>query len=347
MSIAPIRRRGSPSAIAETAAYWVLRQEDSGLCESDEERFAAWLAEDLAHVEAYEDAIWALDVVAHHAGEAPIRALRETALTARGAPLQLRWLGAGAGALAASFAAFLIFLGQPFAPDTATQDSSGVSATADPNNATYRTQIGERLAVTLPDSSVVTLDTDSEVRVAYSAGERTLNLLRGQALFEVAHGRPRPFRVTAAGREILAVGTAFNVRIDGVDLRVALLEGTVKVRSSTSSAGGGEITMRAGETLQTSDAGTAIRAIDVGQMANWRSGELVFNDARLADAVAEINRYTLQPITVEGSTVGNYRISGVFRTNDPERFSRAMSEILPVEFVRHEDGALALRSRSN
>ncbi|WP_116091819.1 FecR family protein [Sphingomonas crusticola] len=346
MSIVSIRRTGSASATAETAAFWVLRQERAPLSELEEERFAAWLAEDLAHVEAYENAIWALDAAAHHAGEAPIRQMRDAALAARDARRPRRWLSAAGGALAASLAALWLFLGLPGAQRP--HNASSYIAASDPNNATYRTQIGERLTVTLPDQSLATIDTNSELRVAYSATERRLTLTRGQALFEVAHGRPTPFRVAAGGREIVAVGTVFNVRIKGSDVRVALLDGTVRVRPATDRSGetAAEVTMHAGETLQASATGrVAVQPADVGQVASWRGGDLVFNDAKLADAVAEINRYTRRPIRIESNAIIGLRISGVFRTNDPERFSQAITEVLPVDLVRHGDGVLSLRAR--
>ncbi len=60
----------------------------------------------------------------------------------------------------------------------------------------------------------------------------------------------------------------------------------------------------------------------MAQVVSWKGGGLMFNDTRLSDAVAEINRYTQRPIAIADSTVGNYRISGVFKSNDPEHFSR-------------------------
>lgn len=342
MSIAPIRRAGKASNVAACAASWVLSRENGPLSDKDEERFAAWLAEDPAHVDAYEDAIWALDAAAHYAGEAPILKMRDAALSARREPGPRRWWAAAGGALAASVAALWLFVLQPIDREAA------VTTAANPNSVTYRTQVGERLTVTLPDGSTATIDTASELRVAYSDVERRLDLVRGQALFEVAHDRPTPFRVSAAGREILATGTVFNVRIDGGDVRVALLDGAVRVRRAAGSAGAGaaEVRMRPGDTLRAAADGTvAVRAAEIGQMASWRGGELVFNDSRLADAVAELNRYAVHPIQIEGQGVAELRVSGVFRTNDPERFSLAVSEVLPVALNKRGDGKLILKAR--
>ena len=69
MKDSPLRRPGRPKAVSEAAAVWALRQEAAALSEAEERRFVAWLGEDSSHGTAYEDAIWALDAVARHAGE--------------------------------------------------------------------------------------------------------------------------------------------------------------------------------------------------------------------------------------------------------------------------------------
>lgn len=104
--------------------------------------------------------------------------------------------------------------------------------------------------------------------------------------------------------------------------------------------------MRAGDRLEARPDGlVSVRPADMNQVAAWRNGELVFNDTRLADAVAEFNRYTARAITIGDPAVGDYRISGVFRTNDPDRFSSAMSEILPVSVGPGANGAPVIRAR--
>jgi transmembrane sensor len=366
MSIASIRRPGSPPPVSEIAADWVLRQEAGALPEGEQDRFAAWLAEDPAHVEAYEDAIWALDAAARHAADARIREMREAALAARHDRPARRWLWSiGGGAIAASLAAFWVLVSQQ-APPAAAPVLTAAPITAEPNapasgmaaprpaatvyRAAYQTAVGERLVVTLPDGSVATLDTDSRLSVAYTDAERGIRLLRGQALFEVAHGRSQPFRVRAAGQEIVAVGTMFNVRLQGSRVEVALVEGVVKVRPVSAMAAdtAREVTMRAGDRLDAGPSGpVAVRGAEVARLVAWRGGELVFNDTRLADAVAEINRYTTRPIELRDPAIGVLRISGVFRTNDPERFSQAMSEVLPVEVGHRADGGPILRARGN
>lgn len=79
---------------------------------------------------------------------------------------------------------------------------------------TYGTQVGEQRSVQLADGSVVRLDTNSRIRVKLSGSERQIDLLEGQALFEVAHDTSRPFRVRADAMTVTALGTVFDVRLD-------------------------------------------------------------------------------------------------------------------------------------
>src|SRR5258708_24248903 len=77
----------------------------------------------------------------------------------------------------------------------------------------YATAIGERKPVTLTDGSKVLLNTDSRIQIDYSAEQRIVRLLQGEAFFEVAHNRARPFLVYAGANVVRAVGTAFSVHV--------------------------------------------------------------------------------------------------------------------------------------
>ncbi|HUE79649.1 MAG TPA: FecR domain-containing protein [Sphingomicrobium sp.] len=213
----------------------------------------------------------------------------------------------------------------------------------------YHTGIGERSAILLPDGSLATLDTDSELQVNYSRSERAVILAKGQALFEVAEGKPLPFQVYAGDQRITAIGTTFNVKLHGGQVRVSMVEGVVKVRPTKPPKDRGapvqELTLRAGESLVAGASLPAtVQSVDTSQVATWRGGMIVFEDEKLSEAIAEINRYTNKPIRLADASVGEYRVTGVFKTNDPARFARAMSEVFPVEVERRADGSAVLKA---
>ena len=96
----------------------------------------------------------------------------------------------------------------------------------------YRTDIGERRSITLADGSTVDLNARSKLRVEFSKNERRVELLDGQALFQVAKDKSRPFIVASGEAAVRAVGTQFDVYRKDSGTTVTVLEGRVAVYST-------------------------------------------------------------------------------------------------------------------
>jgi transmembrane sensor len=209
----------------------------------------------------------------------------------------------------------------------------------------YRTATGQRLMVTLSDGSRLTLDTDTRVRMAYTRTERRLVLERGQALFEVAKHQTRPFVVTAGAQAVTAHGTAFDVRLETSAVRVALLEGLVSVAGK--GARGKTVAMVPDDVLIASASGVSVRHMpgSAQRLASWSEGRLVFEDETLRQAVAEINRYSVQQIAIADPAAGRVRISGAFRTGDVQPFLDALELGFPVSVDRHPNGSITIASK--
>jgi transmembrane sensor len=105
---------------------------------------------------------------------------------------------------------------------------------------TFSTDIGERRSLTLADGSMVDLNARSQLRVEFSKTERRVELLNGQALFQVAKDKARPFIVHCGDATVRAVGTQFDVYRKDSGTTITVLEGRVAVYSSarTDQAGG-------------------------------------------------------------------------------------------------------------
>src|SRR5690606_34703571 len=101
----------------------------------------------------------------------------------------------------------------------------------------------------------------------------------------------------------------------------------------------------AGEVLEAPPAAAmVVKVADTNRAVSWRDGVVVFDDVPLAEAVAEMNRYTTAPVTLAEPEIGAFRVSGVFRTGDPERFAMAMAEVFPLEVDHGPSGAAELRT---
>jgi len=185
------------------------------------------------------------------------------------------------------------------------------------------TTVGEQRLVRLADGSRLRLDTDSKVIVRLSGGERHIELVRGQAFFDVAHDARRPFVVEAGATSVRAIGTRFDVRRDGDEVRATLVEGVVQVR-----AGGGPAptmwTLRPGQQITTDHAAPRTREVDVQAATGWTSGHVVFEGLPLSQAIAEVNRYSRRKVTLEDPAIGQVPVTGVFDSGDTDAFVSAV-----------------------
>jgi transmembrane sensor len=218
----------------------------------------------------------------------------------------------------------------------------------------YRTAVGEQRRITLDDGTVLTLNTGSRVAVQYRERRRSVVLLDGQALFEVAHDKTRPFVVTAGERTVTALGTAFDVRLSREKLEVVLIEGSVAVEPGTADVApqalaAERIVLIPGERLTVAAAEPqrpVVRKADVQRAVSWKQGQLIFRNDRLADAVEEVNRYSKRQIVLTDEALGALRISGIVNTGKTEVFVETMTSYYPVRIAEASDERVVLAPRS-
>jgi transmembrane sensor len=330
--------RREVTAFEEAAARWHDRLQQEPVPERLRVAFSRWMDKAAENRAAYEavDRVWQLARSSAH--DPRILELRhETALRlTRKASRQRPWMGWAAAATMLAFLGGGILLLE--------QRPSRMAGV-------YQTAVGERLSVTLEDGSLVTLNTDSVLRAAFDAHERRVVLERGQALFEVAKDTVHPFVVETAQRRFVAVGTTFDVRIDGERVQLTMLEGTVRVERSAP----GETASLSRVDAPTIAAGEQLTALGEGQdrimitepdrVTSWRRGQVIFENFRLADAVAEINRYSAVQIELENGSLGELRISGAFATGRPTVFVEAMTTYFPVDATVVDDVTVLLSPR--
>ena len=312
----------------EAAARWfALRRRKPDIIE--QQQFTEWLNADPANHHAYEQVKRSWDIAALASGDPTVVAMRNEALTVR--PPERRDHARLWGALATAALVLVAFTGISLTnPDLISRTSN---AATDRNHFVLRTGIGERATASLQDGSTVTLDTNSALEINFTRLRRDVRLITGQALFKVAHNTARPFVVAAAAREVVAVGTEFEVRLDGEKVRVALLQGRVRVQPihAQDSPADESAVMVPGEQLVASSEGIELRHANVQQLVSWRSGRIRFDDTRLADAVAEMNRYNHTPIQIVDPAIADTRISGSFRTGESWSFAEAIGEAFDLK----------------
>lgn len=302
------------------AAAWFARLRADDVTSADKVAFEDWLRSDFENRAAYErfERFWS--TTGNYAGE------RAVTQVVKGSPSHRRiWLWSAAASLA------LIAVGALLAPRW-----HGV-------NGVYETNVGGRETIKLEDGSSVALNTNTRLRVAYSAERRLLQLDRGQAYFKVAKDAQRPFEVSTRNAVVRALGTEFEVYRQGTQVFVTLVEGKVIVNETKEGAtsdgtGIGKI-LRPGELIALQPGhSTEVRPASIERSTAWLSGKLVFDDAPLEYAIAEANRYSKRKIALGNDELKDLRISGVFRAGEPDEFVYAISNYFNVHAQSRHDG---------
>lgn len=235
-----------------------------------------------------------------------------------------------------------------------------------PNDVLYATNIGESRMVQLADRSRVWMNSGSRLRVSFDHQQRRVDLLHGEAYFEVAKNASLPFVVSAGGRYVTALGTSFEVRHEPDRTAVMLVEGKVAVSASSDLSinvpvleqairakqaahspvtGNGPWILDPGERLTlNSGAPPVIDAPDSDAVLAWRDGKVVLNDTPILDAVAEMNRYDKMTIVVDDPGMAALTISGLYRAGDNEGFAKSIAKIYQLD-VESRDNQLRLRAK--
>lgn len=312
----------------DQAIAWLLRLRDAPTDSLLEQAFAEWLASDPAHPAAYRQAEqqWAwMEPFKQQAFPA-----RDAALRYRPATNKPRRRNGPIYAVAASL--LLAVSWGLFSP----QGWYGL-----PHS--YSVGKGQRQTIALSDGSSLELNTDTEVRVHFNHRQRHVDLVRGEAFFNVAHNADRPFSVHVGDVSIHDIGTAFDVYRQAEQVSVAVAEGVVEMEAQQ----GERRQLSAGQQLAYSCAGQFVAASqsDIAALTAWRQGQVVFRGKRLVEVLAEIARYHDVNIRLPDPKLAELRVNGSFRTEQLDNMLNAVASLLPVHVKRIGEREIVLEAR--
>lgn len=343
--------------INEEAAIWLSRI-DRGLSDAQRLELDGWLAQTPRHVDAFIELARAWDKLE---GLNALSGLIELPVASN------KDRGKRLGAAAVLIGGVLLGLamwsalgridldGRSLADGTTSLPENGISQLS--NGAVrYTTQPGEVRRVTLTDGTAVSLNTRSNLVVAYSKEQRTVDLQSGEATFDVTRDTERPFIVKAAGKTIKAVGTVFTVRAksnDSVSVivsegRVAVSEAVEKPENIDEPALMQNDTPRlleAGDRLELVSSQAFVRrlsASDIDDALAWRNGMIVFQEASLEEALREVSRYSSVRFELADVSLGEMKIAGVYQIKDLVGFVESLRINLGVEVRTLPDGTVLL-----
>ena len=323
-----INTQASDKAIRDQAVAWLLRLRDEPGNVASQQAFAEWLAVNPAHRLAYQQ------VEKHWAWMQPLQTesfrARDAALCYRPPKRRPLWRRMAVYATAAS-----VLLGVGLALFSS-QGWYGLPHT-------YSTGKGQRQTIVLSDGSTLELNTETEMQVRFNHFQRHVELVRGEAFFNVVHNSERPFQVHVDKLNILDIGTAFNVYKQAEQVNIAVQEGMVDIQTGNASK-----QLSAGQQVSYTDAEgfMPVASADMDVATAWRQGQLLFRGRRLIEVLAEIGRYHAAQIRLTDPKLANLRVNGSFPTAQLETMLNAVVTLLPVKVKRISQQEIVLEAVS-
>ena len=318
------RNGGEPDALLDEAASWLLRLREAEGDLRVREDFSAWLSRSSEHRAAWERVRegWHLlgegkPVYEHvwrsRSSHAPSTGVGRRVRVKPGHPSRAArrrrpWV---ATISAVGLAACLIVIAVP--PLLLRLEADHLTTTA------------QSRLVTLEDGTTVYLAAGSAIKTDFSAGQRQVRLLAGEAFFDVTHNPARPFVVDASGVKVEVTGTAFDVRLSSKATQVELARGSVGV-SFEAARKASPAVLTPGQMLVVDRKSGAMTRSDIApeDIGAWREGRLFVSDVTIGAVVEQIQRYHAAWIAVPDITLAQQTVTGLYDLRDPDRALRAL-----------------------
>jgi transmembrane sensor len=215
----------------------------------------------------------------------------------------------------------------------------------------YATSPGQRLQLTLSDSSQVLLSVGTRLRVPPDFGVRERAVeLDGEAYFVVRHDPRHPFLVRTRQGVTEDLGTSFDVRAYPQEqfVQVVVAAGHVALRGGGGSGSGASVV-----SLRPRDRGvidaqgvlSATSGVALGDYLAWTRGTLVFHDAPLGDVVAQLGRWYDVEIEVSGASSAAERLTISFETGSVDEALAMLAQVVDARWTRSGKTARLTPSR--
>jgi len=200
-------------------------------------------------------------------------------------------------------------------------------------------------AAELPDGSALTLAPRTRIAVDFGGEVRSLALSDGEAYFKVRPNKHKPFVVRTADLMVTAVGTAFDVRSDPGRAVVTVQDGVVDV------SGVGDIRSLGGRWRVTAgyqvvydrdSRNVRLAKVDPARALGWREGRLQYFDEPLDTVIADVNRYSSQPIRIRAQGIGRLTFTGTVFVESIDDWLAGIESTFPVRASRGRDNSITI-----
>lgn len=251
-----------------------------------------------------------------------------------------------------------------FAAILAFSSIDGVLEKSSPNSQyLVSTSTGETKKITLEDGTTVLINTNTLLSIEYSDNHRKVELLKGEAEFDIVSNLERPFSVVSGSHTFTALGTIFSVeKQNEADMELVVTEGKVlvadsnlslnqlhsKITQATNDQRSKDIT-HAGELTLVNDNKIVTEKVSsetLSAQLAWQHGAVVFDGTNLIDALREVSRYNQIQFEITDPHLGDVKISGYFKFNDIDTLLITLSEQFNIDYLVTTTNSIQLSSRT-
>lgn len=329
------------------ARGWFVRLRDEDVSPGEIAQWQAWLARSPAHQAAYDAVALTWEAAASasaprpmaeelraddYDGQLPVAAWRR-------APRR-RWRAPAA--MAAGLAA-IVLTGAGFA--WVGQAPAGQAIT---------TARAEHKATALADGSNVAVGAMTGLQVRFTERRREIRVDSGEAYFEVAKDKSRPFVVATPFGSVTAVGTAFNVDVSETRMSLDVTEGVVLVEPHAPGLppvlrglGASPMRVAAGQRLLVEGGRISVstRVEAAAASVTWPEGRLEYRGEPLRAVVEDVNRYASHPVVLHDEALGDLSYTGTVRLDAADDWASALPAAFPLRVKRSADGVVVLSAK--
>ncbi|PXV59892.1 FecR family protein [Dyella jiangningensis] len=202
--------------------------------------------------------------------------------------------------------------------------------------------------IDLPDGTLVQLDRGSAIDVHFDGRLRRIEVVRGNALFDVGKDPARPLLVNVGGHVLQDIGTVFDVRRDAGGDTLTVISGRVRVLNAPdASLKGFDIALLGGDAVADLTAGQQIslgtagvgakQAAQLAQVTAWLPAEIRFQHETIGNVARRFNAYSSKPLVIENARIAGERISGIFHADNPQAFAAYLATLPDVRVIDEHD----------
>ncbi len=198
------------------------------------------------------------------------------------------------------------------------------------------TSNGNKVTITLEDKSTIILNSGSKLiyPAQFSDNERRVKL-EGQAYFNIAHNKEKPFIVDLGETNIQVTGTKFDVEAYGSSplTQVTLDEGGIIFNTPHAS-----YKLEPHNQLEYNQEKDLTKIIHVqnNQASEWRYNRLSFDKTNLKDVLLDIERMYGVNFEVLDSRLYNYSYSMQCDQLEVDKILKRMERITPIRFTKNK-----------